>query len=40
VIGALQAFAYTDDVNSIGNGIRAIERNADVLLSTCKDTGL
>jgi hypothetical protein len=29
--------AYADDVNLIGNDIRTIERNADVLLNACKD---
>ena len=29
--------AYADDVNLIGDDIRTIERNADVLLNACKD---
>ena len=29
-----------DDVNLIGDDIRTIERNADVLLNACKDVGL
>ena len=32
--------AYADDVNLIGDDIRTIERNADVLLNACKDIGL
>ena len=32
--------AYTDDVNLIDDDIRTIERNADVLLNSCKDIGL
>ena len=28
--------AYADDVNLIGDDIRTIERNADVLLNACK----
>ena len=35
-----QALAYADDVNLIGDDIRTIERNADVLLNACKDIGL
>ena len=31
---------YADDVNSIGDDIRTIERNAEVLLNACKDVGL
>ena len=31
---------YADVVNLIGDDIRAIERNADVLLKACKDIGL
>ena len=31
---------YADDVNLIGDDIRTIERNADVLLNACKDIGL
>ena len=29
-----------DDVNLIGDDIRTIERNADVLLNVCRDIGL
>ena len=32
--------AYADDVNLIGDDIRAIERNTDVLLNACEDIGL
>ena len=35
-----QVLAYADDVNLIGDDIRTIERNADVLLNVCKDIGL
>ena len=35
-----QVLAYADDVNLIGDDIRTIERNADVLLNACKDIGL
>ena len=35
-----QALAYADDVNLIGDDIRTIARNADVLLNACKDIGL
>ena len=38
--GTHQVFAYEDDVNLIGDDIRTIERNADVLLNTRKDIGL
>ena len=31
--GTHQVLAYGDDVNSIGDDIRTIERNADVLLN-------
>ena len=31
---------YADDVNLIGDDIRTMERNADVLLIACKDIGL
>jgi hypothetical protein len=30
--------AYVDDVGLIGNDIRTIERNADVLLNACKSS--
>ena len=32
--------AYAEDVNLIGDAIRTIERNADVLLNACKDIWL
>ena len=32
--------ADADDVNLIRDDIRIIERNADVFLTVCKDTGL
>ena len=32
--------AYVDDINLIGNYIRTIGRNADVLSSACKDIAL
>ena len=35
-----QVLAYADDVNLIGDNIRKIERNADLLLNACKDIGL
>ena len=35
--GTHQILAYTDDVNLIGDYIRTIERNADILLITCRD---
>ena len=35
-----QVLAYADDVNLIGDDIITIERNADVLLNTCKDIGM
>ena len=38
--GTHQVIAYADDVNLIGDDIRTIERNADVLLNACKDIGL
>ena len=38
--GTHQVMAYADDVNLIGDDIRTIERNADVLLNACKDIGL
>ena len=34
-----QLLAYADDVNLIGDYIRTIERNADVLLNACKVRG-
>ena len=38
--GTHQVLAYADHLNLIGDDIRAIERNADVLLNACKDIGL
>ena len=38
--GTHQVLAYAYDVNLIGDDIRTIERNADVLLNACKDIGL
>ena len=38
--GTHQVLTYADDVNLIGDDIRTIERNADVLLNVCKDIGL
>ena len=34
--GTHPVLAYADDVNLIGDDIRTIERNADVLLNACK----
>ena len=38
--GTHQVLAYADDINLIGDDIRTIGRNADVLLNACKDIGL
>jgi Reverse transcriptase (RNA-dependent DNA polymerase). len=38
--GTHQALAYADDINLIGDDIKTIERNADVLFNACKDIGL
>ena len=38
--GTHQVLAYADDVNLIGDDIRTIERNAEVLLNAFKDIGL
>ena len=38
--GTQEVLAYADDENLIGDDIRTIERNADVLLNACKDIGL
>ena len=35
--GTHQVLTYAYDVNLIGDNIRTIERNANVLLNTCKD---
>ena len=40
VNGTHQKLAYTVYVNLIGDDIRTVERNADVLLNTCKDINL
>ena len=37
--GAVHVLAYADNVNLTGDDIRTIERNADILLNSCKDTG-
>ena len=38
--GTHQVLAYVDAVNVIGDDIRTIERNANVLLNACKVNGL
>ena len=38
--GTHQVLAKADGVSLIGDDIRTIERNADVLLNACKDIGL
>ena len=38
--GNHQVLAYEGDVNLIGDDIRNVERNADVLLNACKDIDL
>ena len=38
--GTHHVLAYADDVNLIGDDIRTITRNTDVLLNECKDFGL
>ena len=38
--GTHQVLTYADDVNLIGDDIRTIERNADVLLHACKNIDL
>jgi len=38
--GTHQVLAYADDVNLIGDAIRTLERNTDVLLDDCKNTVL
>ena len=38
--GNHQVLAYADDVNLIGNDIRTIETNSDVLLNAPKDIGI
>ena len=36
----IRFLAYADDVHLIGDDIRTIERNADVLLNACEDSSL
>ena len=38
--GTHQVLAYVDDINLIGDDIKTIERNADVILNACKDISL
>ena len=38
--GTRQKMAYAVDINLIGDDIKTIERNADVLLNACKDIGI
>ena len=38
--GTHQVLAYADDVNLIGDDIRAIERNTEVILNASKDIRL
>ena len=38
--GTHRVFVYADDVNLIGDDIRTIECNGEVLLNACKDIGL
>ena len=38
--GTHKVLDYVDNVNVIGNAIRMIQRNADVLLNACNDIGL
>ena len=38
--GTHQVIAYADDINLIGDDIRTIKRNVDVLLNASKDFGL
>ena len=40
ILIAPSGIGLSDDVNLIGDDIRTIERNADVLLNACKDIGL
>ena len=35
-----QVLTYADDVNLISDDTRTMERNADLLLNSCKDIGL
>ena len=35
--GTLEAFANVDDVNLIGDDIKTIERNPDVILNACTE---
>ena len=38
--GTHQVLAYSNHLNLIGDDIRTIERNVEVLLNACKDIGL
>ena len=38
--GTHQILANADDVNLLGDDIRTMERNTDVLINDCKDIGL
>ena len=38
--GTHQVLFYADDVNLIGDDIRTIERNSDVLRNVCNEIGL
>ena len=38
--GTHQVLSYADDVNLIGDDIRTVKRNAEVLLNACKNIGL
>ena len=38
--GTHQILTYVDDVNVIGDDIKTIETNADVLINACQDIGL
>ena len=38
--GTQQVLDYAEDVSLIGDDIRTIEKNENVLLNACKDTGL
>jgi hypothetical protein len=38
--GILHLLAYPYEVNLIGNDIRTIQRNVDLLINACKDMSL
>jgi hypothetical protein len=38
--GTHQVLAYADDVNLLGDDIKTIERNENMLSNTCRDIGL